>query len=117
MIALALAAAIMADQAYHAPILNGTSTETWPLPVYCVSGCDTGGGMTIDLPPCAQAGLPSGTPAQRNCTIWHLRQHYHLHHIAPWPHEGEACDPRELQAPDYECRDDDADKPPSGVLW
>jgi hypothetical protein len=116
MIALVLAAAIMADQAYP-PIINGTSTETWPLPVYCASGCDAGRGMTIDLPPCAQAGLPSGTPAQRSCTQWTLRQHYHLHHIAPWPHDYEVCDPHVPAPAGYECRDDDGDRPPPGMSW
>jgi hypothetical protein len=87
-------------------------------------GCDLasatceGSPVAVDKPPCPKPGLLSGTLEERTrCTPWVIREHYFLRHTAPWPHDGDVCDPKTPPPAGYECHDEDGDHPPPGMLW
>jgi hypothetical protein len=70
--------------------------------------------IPLDDPPCPK---PGERKPQDRCTGWVIRQHYHLRHTAPWPRDGDACDPIKAAPEGYECHDDDSDRPPPGMSW
>lgn len=105
-----IASLLVAGALIVQPLPNGP-------PVFWTTGMPNMGlsPIQLDLPPCPKSVATGDNP--KTCTTWEIRQHYHLNHRQPWPHDGDACDPKKPAPEGYDCQDDDAGKPPPGMTW